>query len=844
MRHTLRKIAATLCLALGATAANAENTATPHNESRFGINGTKIFHIPDKIDTKVQERFALMHELGVSWDRIDLWWHVVQPEPDRWDFSWPDRVFDEFERHGVQWYPILCYGAAWWGGRSGPQSEEEVDQYVEYVRRTVERYKDRATYWSIWNEPNIPEYWSPEVNPDLYFYMLRESYKAIKEIDPSLQVNAFSLAPLGQWDRGFTERVFQLGGADYFDVFDYHFYRTYPPEGELPNEIAEINAVMARYGEIRPIWISESGVTTIQGPQDEAYARQARLAVRGQLLSFGLGVERFFYFDLQNWTDEDDGEWGAKLGLVEDGGTRKPAFTAYKTMIEQVDFHDIPGRVTTLGDGIEALLLREPQSDVYKLALWSTTGPQDVTILAEPTEVLVVSLMGEETRHAFEAEENEEHAPRELTLTLDEDPIYVHSVHAPAYLPHAGVGLSQDLVIAAPGEELQLRVAIDALLEGASFEVHNLETPSGISWDPLAGSLTVSDAAAPGRHALAAELEVSYTLHETEHSERVGVRGEVEVVEVAELRLRPYYRNGRVEVDVRIVNHSRNALEEDLRFVQVDADGREFVLGQEAMFSVGPGAVAEYSFRIRDAQLDRITEPVEWKLTYGVFESRPMRIAIARLSDSGPEIDGDLSEWEGIPSIALDRESQVIRRVGEWTPERASATAQFWFTDEAMYLAARITDNSPMDNPNPPIQMWRGDALEWYVGFGGPTRRTVLERELDYQIGIAARAEGHDEPVAFLFHHDVLIEDATIAAVETDDGYLIEARIPYDALRLPEPPSLEAGMLLGLDLALDDYDAGEIAPEGNIPGRALMWSGTGMNWIDPSNWGMAILREE
>jgi len=49
-------------------------------------------------------------------------------------------------------------------------------------------------------------------------------------------------------------------------------------------------------------------------------------------------------------------------------------------------------------------------------------------------------------------------------------------------------------------------------------------------------------------------------------------------------------------------------------------------------------------------------------------------------------------------------------------------------------------------------------------------------------------------------------------------------------------------MLIGLDAAVNDLDRDDWAPAGNEPGRALMWNGTGTNWIDPSGWGMAILR--
>jgi len=56
--------------------------------------------------------------------------------------------------------------------------------------------------------------------------------------------------------------------------------------------------------------------------------------------------------------------------------------------------------------------------------------------------------------------------------------------------------------------------------------------------------------------------------------------------------------------------------------------------------------------------------------------------------------------------------------------------------------------------------------------------------------------------------------------------------------------SLKDGMALGFDVALDDLDAGDIALAGTDAGRQLMWNGNSQNWIDPSGWGMLVVRKE
>jgi hypothetical protein len=71
----------------------------------------------------------------------------------------------------------------------------------------------------------------------------------------------------------------------------------------------------------------------------------------------------------------------------------------------------------------------------------------------------------------------------------------------------------------------------------------------------------------------------------------------------------------------------------------------------------------------------------------------------------------------------------------------------------------------------------------------------------------------------------------------------MEAAIPLSTYEV-KPEALTDGTLLGFDVALNDRDAEDIAPMDNMPGCALMWNGSGMNWIDPSGWGIVVLRDE
>ncbi|MDK2972876.1 MAG: polysaccharide biosynthesis protein PslG [Candidatus Sumerlaeota bacterium] len=812
-------------------------------QSRFALNGTKLFHIPEQIDGLVEQRFGWLEDLGVHWDRIDLWWHLVEPRDGEWDFSRADLAFDTYEKHGVQWYPILCYGAAWFDGHTGPRNDEEMDQFVDYVRQTVTRYRGRAPYWSMWNEPNIPMFWSPEPNPEAYAELTKRVYPVFKAADPDAKLCAPVLAPLGTWDRKFTERLYQAGIKDSFDVFDYHYYRSHPPEREVPRELAEIRAVMARYGDRKPIWISESGVSEINVGAE----RQAAYVVRNHLITLALGVEKFFYFDLQNWYDDKDDVWDSQLGLVTASGTKKPAYFAYRTMVAEVDHHDIVGRCEGLGEKIEGVLLRDPATGEYTLAVWQTEDFQTRTIdvACGAGEVRVVPTEGGEPL-TFKAAE----APRTLVIDATMYPAFVHGVDPMAYLPMAGVTLTPAHTIVSWGEERPLAIEVHPFLENPEVEVLSVDAPMGMAWNPTAGTVSIPRTLtstmavlwAGNRPHLTARLAVTHgppTDRRTVELERTAT---FEITSRLDVVFRPYVdENGKFHAEARIANRTAEPIEGIVTLEQ-QSNGARTTLLELPRRTLAANEAVTLELGVTPEMTAALSDTAHWSVSFAGVSSKPVGLAPMRLSDAAPIVDGDLAEWEGLPAMRNEREDQLLRNHGVWTPANASVAGRVWFTPDTLFVAADILDNDPAVNDNAPHQMWRGDAVELYVGFTGPSRRTVLDKSVEFQIGLAARSS-ETGPVAFWFHKDVVIEDATVASRRTPGGYTLEAAIPLRTLGV-ENLAFEDGTLIGLDMTLDDLDAGDWAPAGNEPGRAIVWNGTSMNWIDPSGWGIGVLKRE
>lgn len=99
--------------------------------------------------------FQLMAQLGVRTARYGIPWHRIQPEPDRWDWTWPDQTLPRLLELGIN--PIVDlvhYGLPGWldGAFLNPDFPARM---AEYAARVAERYRGRITWYTPLNEPRI-----------------------------------------------------------------------------------------------------------------------------------------------------------------------------------------------------------------------------------------------------------------------------------------------------------------------------------------------------------------------------------------------------------------------------------------------------------------------------------------------------------------------------------------------------------------------------------------------------------------------------------------------------------------------------------------------------------------
>ena len=235
-----------------APASNAQEVA----QCGYGVcahvgGGEEWEQIPDNLE--------LMKQAGIRWIRADFSWIGVEPQQGKWRFEHLDRVVDETTKRGLQLLPILDYTVPW-----ATPAYRRLDAWLEYVKRTVERYQDRIQFWEVWNEENLEGFWKDTPSGKNYALLLKETYKTIKTINPNLVVLYGGLAgtPLD-----YFKESLDAGASKFFDVLNIHPYRgglTTPERIEsFRKDIQSFNEELRRRNlPERSIWITEMGWAT------------------------------------------------------------------------------------------------------------------------------------------------------------------------------------------------------------------------------------------------------------------------------------------------------------------------------------------------------------------------------------------------------------------------------------------------------------------------------------------------------------------------------------------------------------------------------------------------------
>ncbi len=332
----------------------------------FGENGND--HGGDL--TRVRALADHLASLGVRLTRIEARWTLVEKERGTYDFSEYDLLTSVLTDAGIE--PMfMIYCAPPWAMRGKPAFEAyfekrgvknlytvvwPADAYLrdfeEFCCRLAHRYRSVTHLFEFWCEPDGMA--GPIVLTDhmrnpadiiyggdtvLYTRWLRACYRGIKQAHPRARLAAGSLSV---HDLAFLKALYAQSFQNWCDAVSLH---PYAAAGFDVSWVKNVRRLMLSHGDgARPLWLTEFG-WNVQSAED--HDRQCA-GVRASFAALAdlPYVTQAYFFTLNDWLYEEKNPEGvARFGLLDEHGTKRPAYTVFRDELRRFEERKQPAAV-------------------------------------------------------------------------------------------------------------------------------------------------------------------------------------------------------------------------------------------------------------------------------------------------------------------------------------------------------------------------------------------------------------------------------------------------------------------------------------------------------------------
>jgi len=377
-----------------------------------------------------EDFFRYAGAAGVRMLRMPFEWYEIEPAEGRFVWAKYDRIVQWAKKYNVGLIPTFIWEKAQpaWAGPGEAQSgfdsrrypPTDLAKWKRFVRAVVARYKGSVHWWIPANEPNLPRYWHPKPDPEAYVALLKATWEAAREADPSARLLGLSASGT---DLAFMEACFKAGALRYCDAVGIHPYICpHDPDERIPVNILDPSSpagtfrdalqrardLIRRYGGRHLLWLDEAGqpyrndfIAPNWGrPEREAAAILAKEMIEALTSA---AVERVLWFSFYG------GEYGSFAIVRPDGSPTLPlaAYCAVGDMLAgaryAADGSRGPGLVSRVfragsrrievvwrpsGSGTMTLRSAETAYDMFGFAIAPSGTARSVAVGMEPVYVV------------------------------------------------------------------------------------------------------------------------------------------------------------------------------------------------------------------------------------------------------------------------------------------------------------------------------------------------------------------------------------------------------------------------------------------------------------------------
>ena len=166
--------------------------------------------------------------LGVKWIRLQSGWAKTEKKKGEYDFLWLDEIVENLIKRDLTPWICLCYGNPLYNERAKkifggvgcpPLSPESAEAWKRYCAEVAKRYRGKAEWFEVWNEPE--GLWDGKCEPSAYTAFCKETTKAVKVGNPEAKIIVGSVASI---DPTFLTACIECGIGDGASALSYHAY--------------------------------------------------------------------------------------------------------------------------------------------------------------------------------------------------------------------------------------------------------------------------------------------------------------------------------------------------------------------------------------------------------------------------------------------------------------------------------------------------------------------------------------------------------------------------------------------------------------------------------------------
>ncbi len=324
------------------------NQPKKNNQSKFNLNyfilifilllvGLPAYSSSDNYGINVHlwnnTVLAKVKEANIGWIRIDVSWADIESRRGHYNFGNVDRVVHYAINNGLKILAILGDTPSWAnGGKSKNFPPLKTKYWTNFISVTTKRYKGKIKYWSIWNEPNVDDFFKG--SPRTYVNdILIPAVNTIKAIDSNSKIVApditYLTSPGSRWDTYLTP-VLNMG-KKYIDIISMHIYDSKGAQA-IMDKIEKGDVVYDSVMHIlnitgcggKDFWLTETGWPTTNITEDQQ--AEHYLNILKKVLNSS-SVDKIFFYEIKDIEDV------SYYGILKSNNTPKKAYYTYKNFI-------------------------------------------------------------------------------------------------------------------------------------------------------------------------------------------------------------------------------------------------------------------------------------------------------------------------------------------------------------------------------------------------------------------------------------------------------------------------------------------------------------------------------